>query len=183
MEHITPPEVRDRLFEVLKDSRSKERKMAFLIGYAFGGGVMAAERASGIDAGMHYIWQRNDPAYCEAFKLAQEVLGDILEQAAFDRAVRGIPRGVWYKGERVGEEAEPSDGLLRFLLKGAKPSKYMERADITSGGQSLRIIIGEQQVDKQPAVDRPPEAGGQPAYQAGDGDAAGSEDSEQADDS
>ena len=61
-----------------------------------------------------------DKAWEQAIALAARSLTSI----AFDRAVRGAPRGVWHKGELVGEEHVPSDKMLMFLLRHHDPQRY-----------------------------------------------------------
>lgn len=120
------------------------KQQAFLGVYAKCGGIRRAASAIGINTSLHYIWLRANPDYAEAFRQAQEEVGDFLEECAISRATEGVEEPVFYQGEIVGYITRRSDGLLKFLLRGAKPHKYQERIDVTQ--RSLQIVIDEQPV-------------------------------------
>ena len=126
---------------------------SFLIAYATVGMITRADAASGVSYGSHHKWMKEDPEYKEAFALAQEMAGDYAERVAYERAIKGVMKAVYYQGEIVGYDVVYSDGLLKFILKGAKPTKYRDNIDITSQGQELRIIID----DGQPVLLLPPQ--------------------------
>lgn len=74
----------------------------------------------------------------EAFQHAT----DQLESAARERAIRGTPKGVWHKGELVGEEVVYSDSLLQFLLKGHRRDKLGDKTEVTgANGGPITIAI------------------------------------------
>ncbi|WP_414479875.1 hypothetical protein, partial [Pseudomonas aeruginosa] len=74
----------------------------------------------------------------KAVEDAQAEGDDSLETAAFKRAVRGVVKGVWHNGVRVGEERIYSDSLLMGLLKGRKKHIYAERTELTgANGEPL----------------------------------------------
>ena len=125
--------VGDNMKEFQKITRPKKR--AFLAAYAEVGNVSQAAKIAGIDRQTHYDWKRNDPDYAEAFQHAEEMAADRLEQEARRRAVEGVPEPVFYQGRQVGTVRKYSDSLLMFLLKGAKPEKYMERVDQRVSGR------------------------------------------------
>ncbi len=93
----------------------------------------------------HYRWLEEDPEYREAFELAKEQAGDLLESEAIRRAFEGVvePTG-WYKGEPGAYVRRYSDTLLIFLLKGAMPEKYHDRVEL--GGS----IVGRLNFDLLP---------------------------------
>jgi hypothetical protein len=126
---------------MLAGSRSVNRKVALLTAYANCGGVRRACEIAGVDTPLHYVWLQRDPNYKLAFDKAFEMAGDTLEQAAYERATKGVVKDVWHQGKIVGQEVVYSDGLTKFLLKGAKPARYRDNVDITTAGQSLRIVI------------------------------------------
>jgi hypothetical protein len=88
------------------------KKRAFLQAYLTVGKVLDACQVSHNPHSMHYYWKRTDPAYAEAFAEARTMLGDQLEEVAFERAYAG------------------SDTLLIFLLKGAMPHKYGDKRHV-----------------------------------------------------
>lgn len=104
---------------------------AFLEAYAQTGTIQAACDAVGIARSTHYDWIDADPDYAARFSgETQERLTETLERAAIVRAVDGAPRGVWYKGTRVGEEKWFSDMLLLALLKSRRPNVYGDRQQL-----------------------------------------------------
>ena len=69
---------------------------------------------------------------------AREEACDALEAEARRRAVEGVRKPVYYRGEIVGTVKEYSDTLLIFLMKGAMPEKYRENVKIEhTGGAEL----------------------------------------------
>jgi hypothetical protein len=94
---------------------------------------------------MHYHWLQRDAAYQAAFSEAQQMVGDWLEEVAVRRATEG--------------EA-PSDVLLIFLLKAAKPAKYREtqrQTDRPAISDLLTAVLLEL-TDRRQARDVPLEA-------------------------
>jgi hypothetical protein len=85
----------------------------------------------GIDRTTHYKWLKADEVYTAAFKEARDMGGDVLEDEAVRRAHDGVDEPVFYQGEVCGVVRKYSDSVLMFLLKGAKPDKYKDRAEVT----------------------------------------------------
>ena len=107
------------------------RQRAVLAAYARSGQVQAACAHAAVDRTTHYYWLKHDPAYVAAFADAQAQVGDWLEEEAVRRATEG--------------EA-PSDVLLIFLLKAAKPAKYRETAkrdERTDVSELLKAVLLE----------------------------------------
>ena len=78
----------------------------------------------------HYDWIR-DAEYAAMFQEAKEQAADHLECEARRRAVEGVEEPVYYKGEVCGTIRKYSDLLLIFLLNGARPEKYRDKAPST----------------------------------------------------
>jgi len=91
------------------------KKRAVLAAYAKSGRLVYSCKQAKTDAFMHYYWMKTDPAYVTAFADAQELVANLLEEEAIRRATKG-PR--------------PSDTLLIFLMKGARPEKYRDNVHI-----------------------------------------------------
>lgn len=74
---------------------------------------------------------KSDPAFREAYEEAREMAYELLEAAAFNRAVRGVTKtkNIYYNGEVIGQEVEVtySDALLKFLMQANMPQKYGEK--------------------------------------------------------
>ena len=76
-------------------------------------------------------WADKDPAFASAVSQARITFAESLEEEAHRRAVIGVRRPIYYRGEKVDEVAEYSDQLLITLLKANLPEKYRERIDLS----------------------------------------------------
>lgn len=76
-------------------------------------------------------WAKSDPLFAAAFTAAKISFAESLEEEAHRRAVIGVRKPVYYKGEEVGATQEFSDQLLITLLKANLPDKYRERIDLS----------------------------------------------------
>ena len=92
---------------------AQAKKAAFLVAMAKQGNVSGAARVAQVPRRTVYDWLAIDEDFRLRFAEAQEEAVDALEGEAVRRAFDG------------------SDTLLIFLLKGAKPTKYRERIDLT----------------------------------------------------
>ena len=97
--------------------------------YAHTGRITRAATAAQVNWRNHYNWLK-DPSYAHAFTEAQGMAADFLEEEAIRRAVEGVQKPVFYRGEHVDNVKEYSDTLLILMLKGAKPEKYRENATV-----------------------------------------------------
>lgn len=80
-----------------------------------------------------YSWRNQYPEFAAAWAEAVEIGADALEAEAKRRAYEGVQKPVTFQGEITATYTEFSDGLLQFLLKGAKPDKYNRQALQLSG--------------------------------------------------
>jgi argininosuccinate synthase len=101
---------------------SHPKKRAFLAAYAKCGNVTVAAEQAEISRKAHYEWMQADPIYAEWFEDAHEEAIQRMEAEARRRAVEGVMKPVFYKGEIVGYVNEYSDNLLMFNLKAARSS-------------------------------------------------------------
>jgi len=112
------------------------KKRAFLTAYSQWGNVSWAARHAGVSREIHRLWKKKDQEYTEAFSLAKEIACAKLEDEAYRRAVTGTEHHVFHRGKPIKdpETGQPylkrkfSDRLLIFLLKGAMPEKYGNKA-------------------------------------------------------
>lgn len=74
-----------------------------------------------------YEWRDDDPEFAADWQKALDIAADLLEDEAVRRAKEGTSKPVFQGGQLVGHVQEYSDTLMIFLLKGAKPKKYVER--------------------------------------------------------
>jgi terminase small subunit-like protein len=122
---------------------AKQRAMLAAVAHCLS--VTAACAQVGIARETHYQWVRQDPDYAEAVAEARQLGADWLEDVAIARATAGD---------------KPSDVLLIFLLKAARPEKYREnqrRDERTDVSELLKAVLLEL-ADRQQARDVTPEA-------------------------
>lgn len=103
------------------------KKRLFLEAFRQTGIILAGIRAAGINLRTHYRWLERDVLYAAAFEDAKQEALEILEAEARRRALNGVEKPIYYRGERVGSMQEYSDTLLILLLKAGKPDVYRER--------------------------------------------------------
>jgi len=120
--------------------RLTPKQQAFLEAFACGGSIRLAAESAKVSRRNHCRWLKCDPKYAEAFEVARESACQALEDEARRRAVEGVREPVYYEGEVCGHRQRYSDVLLMFLLKGANPEKYRERADVTHRGDKEHPI-------------------------------------------
>ena len=119
-------------YEIVSADRnfSAKRAKLFLHFLAETGRVRHSAQLAGFkDADALYYRKRHDAAFSKAWEEAIDIAGDKFEDEAARRAVEGVDKDVYYKGEVVGQERQYSDGLLGKLLDGAKREKYAPKKD------------------------------------------------------
>ncbi len=103
------------------------RQRAFLEAYRLYGTVLQACHIARVARSEHYRWLKR-PRYAKRFHEAEEQAIEQLESEARRRALIGVERQVFYKGQVVGTQVEYSDRLLEFKLKAKRPTVYRDRA-------------------------------------------------------
>lgn len=104
---------------------SAKRAKLFLHFLAERGRVREAAQLAGFkEPDALYYRKKHDSAFALAWEQALDRAGDVFEEEAVRRAVDGVDKDVYYKGEVVGQERVYSDGLLGKLLEGSKRDKY-----------------------------------------------------------
>jgi hypothetical protein len=122
-----------------KSTPAKIRK--FFDAYPTIGQVRKACEIAGISRETHYHKLKTDEAYRAAFEEAQEQVGDLLEDAVFDRALNGVRKQLFYQGEPVmlnGEyvyETVYDSHREHILLKRFKREAYKERIEQQISGE------------------------------------------------
>lgn len=104
------------------------------------GDLLAACQALGVSYREACLWRQADPDAAEAIHHAQLIGWASLENAAYQRAVKGVEKGVYYKGELCGSETVYSDGLLSQMLKARVPG-YKEDDGPGRGGMTVNVAI------------------------------------------
>ena len=89
-----------------------------------------------------YHKRKNDEVFRERFEEAVALGLQAIEDRAMEMAFQGIERGVYYKGEKIATEFEPSERLAELLLKANMPHKYRENAvTFNMGANSLVQVL------------------------------------------
>ncbi len=140
----------------LKMREIPHRLQRFLWALQKTGKMGAACEIAGLARSSVYYSRKKLPIFDELYGsiilFRQQVLLDKLEGAAVTRAVDGVEKGIWYKGDLVGTEKQYSDGLLTTLLKANDPDKYRERSQVDHSGDvgigmNLLVVPAVQSVD------------------------------------
>jgi hypothetical protein len=126
----------------MQSIRTPEKRQAFLEALGETCNVKASCELAGIAKNSAYLWRKDEPAFATEWDQAIKRGGDALEDEAVRRAKEGVDEPVFYKGTICGKVRKYSDTLLIFLLKGAKPEKYSERAQIGFDAHApMKIVI------------------------------------------
>lgn len=93
--------------------------------------ITAALKAAGASMGQLYRWRETDVEFSISERQSRDAIADTLEAEAVRRAYKGVRKPVYQGGLLAGYVQEYSDALLMFMLKGLRPEKYRDRADVT----------------------------------------------------
>jgi len=110
---------------------------------------------AGISRDSFYKWCHADADFALAAQGAAEASVDAMELEARRRAVHGVRRPVYQKGELVGYVREFSDRLLEIMLRAKRPVQFNDRIQINTFQQTT---INQQNVQLNSAADSDPEA-------------------------
>lgn len=86
--------------------------------------IRRACKEAGINRTRIEMLKQRVPQFSTRCSVVFEEITDKLEEAAFKRAVKGVPKPIFYKGEVVGHEQQFSDHLLAIMLQGRRPGTY-----------------------------------------------------------
>lgn len=101
------------------------------------GDTLAACRAVGVSLIFVRQWRKDDKEVDEQLTEAERVGVQGLYSEAVRRAVKGVQKGIYFKGVRVDEETVYSDGLMNTLLK----AKLPEFRDNEGGGGPVNVQV------------------------------------------
>lgn len=104
-------------------------KKRFLEVFAQSGNILRSAEAVGVNRNSVYEWLGRDEQFKAAYELAEQDALDLLVAEARRRAVEGVERPVYYKGERVDVLREYSDTLLIFLLKCLDRQRFGDKSE------------------------------------------------------
>ena len=130
----------------------------FISALSRSGNIRLSCESAGITRPTAYDLRNTDPSFAIEWDTALEESADLLEQEARRRAEQGVRRLKFHNGAVITVQAlspdgmpltqedgtpfmvpyvehEYSDTLMIFLLKGIRPEKYRERADVRHSGK------------------------------------------------
>jgi hypothetical protein len=96
--------------------------------------VRRSAEAAAVARSTAYAERETDAEFARRWDEALEDACDVLEAAAWKRAVEGTEKPVYQGGQLVGHVQEYSDTLTLALLKAHRPEKYRERLDARHSG-------------------------------------------------
>lgn len=120
-------------------------KVLFLQHFSDLGRVDLSCKLSGIIYAQPYAWAKVDEDFKKSWEEARKVAAGRLEDAAMRRAVDGIKKPLYQRGELVGFVKEYSDPLTMFLLRGLRPEVYRDNATLEVGnkpGETIKVQHG-----------------------------------------
>lgn len=108
------------------DGWTADRQIAFIEALAECGCVDAACRRVGMQPSSAYALKRRHDAlsFRQAWDHALDYAIGRLSDAAYSRALNGVARPVFHKGEQVGERRYFDERLTQFLLRYRDPLRY-----------------------------------------------------------
>ncbi|WP_419828234.1 hypothetical protein [Sphingomonas sp.] len=108
------------------DGWTYPRQRAFIKALAETGSVARACLAVGMATVGVYLLRKADGAgeFAAAWDEAQALGVQRLHDIALERAIYGVPRPIFYKGEQVGEERRYNDRLLNAVLRHHDPEGW-----------------------------------------------------------
>lgn len=114
---------------------SKEKLTAFCAALASTGMVRKACDAVGISMQTAFRWRKDIPQFADMWDEASNVGTTLAEDEAWRRAVDGVDKPVYYKGERIDTIKEHSDTLLVTILRARKPDVYRDNSRLELAGK------------------------------------------------
>ncbi|MEK9661667.1 MAG: hypothetical protein VW644_08035 [Alphaproteobacteria bacterium] len=96
----------------------------FLDELAETGSVCEAARRARMPRASLYRRRADDPAFARSWDEALEMAYDLLHDEAMRRAIEGVDKPVFYRGEEVATVRQKSDRLLMFLMRAHRPERY-----------------------------------------------------------
>jgi hypothetical protein len=138
---------------VSRTTRRPEKDGRFFAALSDGASVSQAARRANYGRASVYEWREADESFRAAWDDALEEGTDRLEDEAFRRAHDGVPKPIFYKGDRIDTVHEHSDTLTIFLLKARRPDKFKERtaATLDGGEKAVKVDLSLNEIGRRVA--------------------------------
>lgn len=105
------------------------------------GNITASCMVAGFNRKTAYKWRESDKEFAELWDISLEIAVDKLEYVARNRAIKGVKKPIYYKGELIDHVYEPSDRLMELLLKAHRPDKFNPVQKLEhSGGVTVNLV-------------------------------------------
>ncbi len=101
---------------------ARGRRQAFLAALEKGLSVTGAAAAAGINRTLAYKWREALPDFAAAWDEAVQEAADLLEDEALRRAMEGVEKPVFWRGQQIGTVRTYNDRLLALLLQRRRPA-------------------------------------------------------------
>ena len=138
---FTPAKLRRR-----HDGWTPDKQAAFITALAESGCVEEACKRVGMHRSSAYELRtrRNAESFRAAWDAALDHAVQCLSAAAFSRAINGVTRPVFYKGELIGERTYFDERLAMFMLRYRDPARYgrwrdQMRVDVPPDGTARHL--------------------------------------------
>jgi len=95
---------------------------------------------AGVDPGRMSYLMRTDDELKERELAAMRGYAELIDAAVHDRAINGVPKGIYFKGKLVATERQYSDTLLLALAKANNP-KYREHVSVDANVKAGVLVV------------------------------------------
>lgn len=130
--------------------KNKADKNKWLNEYILCGSVSNTCKKRKISRTTFYSWLKSDEVFRKAYtEEAKPMITSLLEDEAYRRAVVGVNKSIFYKGNKIATMKVYSDSLLQLLLQANCPEKYKQvvdstvKTDITVKNENLTDALAE----------------------------------------
>ena len=111
-----------------EEAEGRGRRTAFLAALQEGRSITGAAVAAGVNRTLLYKWRGEIAEFAAAWNEAVRTAADLIEDEALRRAMHGVQRPVFWRGEQIGSVTTYSDRLLALLLQRRRPVSPPARA-------------------------------------------------------
>lgn len=95
---------------------------------------------AGVDPGrMAYLMNKDDELKALEM-MSLQGYAELVDAAVHDRAINGVSRGIYYKGQRIATERHYSDQLLMMLAKAHNP-KYRDHVSVDANVKAGVLVV------------------------------------------
>jgi len=117
------------------------------------GNITAACMHAGCHREQAYRLKKRDTGFAAQWDTSLEIATDKLKMVARNRAIKGVKKPIYYKGELIDHVYEPSDRLMELLLRAHDPDNFNPVQKLEhSGGVNVSIMqFGGAEVVELPA--------------------------------